>query len=490
MIPRVGLLLLIPVVFALVICGCSGETVVPTENQQNNTSGLVTGDISEAAGSFEYKTETAGNPSNPIQGPFGVRGTNIHYVDSLSVLSVDFTVVNYCRCDFHEPIGLTFVNLLPAGVTVENPDNDEHGPGAQIIFEFENDDGMWTAGEQSLPRTVLFGVDSGVSIGFVARIDIGMDDTRGSIGGVVWNDVNENGMIDTEEPGIGGVEIVMQRTDGPETSVAEILWRTITARDGSFRFDGLDAGHYEVQRTPNPKLLPTTPTTVHVILVEEDGQVSDFLMANFGCVPTEPVRPLIKIGDYVQVTGKYDDSGADGGTFHRVEGTLVEVIPCNGVIPRPDGTLSPTAGDDWERIQPCSGLKGDLCGPVTAVDRENKSLAVMGTTVSFDVSLDTIPSDSTFYADLGNDVTPECRCVDFDDVEVGDRVCVRVLRVHDREGNLLLIGLRIAEWDGEYERVSGRVDRILERLDGRIELIQVLRTTVLISEDTVIKLPR
>jgi hypothetical protein len=309
MVRKLGPLFVVALVVTLAFGGCSNDTVVPTDNEQSNTSGLIAGDINASGGNFEYTTDTAGDPNSPIPGPFIIRGKNIHYVDSLNVLSVDFTVEHQCRCEFPEPIGLTFVTLLPDTVTVENPDNGVHGPGAAIVFEFENDDGVWSPFEESLPRTVHFGVGPGVSIGFVARIDIGMEPDLGSIGGVVWHDIDQDGVLDPNEPGIGGVEIHMYRTDGPELSSREILWRTLTARDGSYRFDGLNAGHYEVRKVPRNDLVPTTPEILQVILVEIDGQVSDFLMANFGCVPRGQPRPIIEVGDFVDVWGKYTVSG-------------------------------------------------------------------------------------------------------------------------------------------------------------------------------------
>ena len=487
MIHRVVTLSIIVLMSALVLGGCGGDSIVPTDNEQNNTSGLVQGDIDPNTGSFEYSSETGGDPNRPLPGPFIIRGSNIHYVDSLSVLSVDLTVEHRCRCDYPEPVGLTFVTLLPLGVTVENPDNDEHGPGAQIIFEFDNDDGVWAENEESLPRTVHFGVDSGVSIGFAARIDVGMDVTGGSIGGVVWHDANENGVIDNDEKGIGGVVINMMRTDGPEWRNVEILWRTITAHDGSYRFDGLDAAPYRVERMPNEKLRPTTPSVLHVFLVEENGEVSDFLMANFGCVPADPgPAPVIRVGDYVEVAGLYSDIGPDQVKFHRIEAREIGVVRCSAVEPPRQTTTFDGNCDDWGPTWPCLGRDGALGGPVTDIDRENRSLDIMGTTVFFDVTI--IPGDSTLYADRNDGDCYNC-CIEFDDVQIGDRILVRVFRVPSKttNGEPLLVGLRIMKWSREYEIVHGRVDRILERIDGRVELIWVLNTTVLITGDTIIK---
>ena len=475
------LFLLAATALAVVYAGC-GDSVQPIENEQNNPSGLISGDIDAAGGSFEYSTDTAGDPANPVPGPFIIRGTNIHYVDSLSALSVDITVEHRCRCVFPEPIGMTFVSLLPPGVTVENPDNGEHGPGAAIVFDFENDDGVWSTFEESLPRTVLFGVDRGVSIGFVARIDIGMDPALGSIGGIVWHDGNRNGQIDRGEPGIAGVEIRMYRTDGPEDILPpEILWRTLTDHDGSYRFDRLGPGHYEVRKTPRNDLEPTTPETIQVLLVEENGEVGDFLMANFGCVPVEPPRPVIEKGDFVDVSGEYVPRPE-----HVIAARLIQVTRCNG-DPRGSSAFMPavTSGDVVD-IDVCDLPIGSLAGPVTGINRDERVLWVMGTPVHFAVSNDTIPDDSTIAPRMpsGDDPFPGEE-IDFEDAEIGDIVTVYAF---NDPSHRTLDGLRLYRLDVEtfapVIEVHGRVDEILLTTNRVIEGFVVMRTRVHVTNLT------
>jgi hypothetical protein len=477
--------LVVVFVFALAFAGCSDDAVVPTDNEQNNTSGLIDGEIDPSADSFEYMTETAGDPDRPIPGPFIIRGKNIHYVDSLSALSVDITVEHRCRCFFHEPIGMTFVNLFPSGVTVLNPDNDEHGPGAAILFEFENDDGMWTTFEESLPRTVLFGVEPGVSIGFVARIDIGMDPELGSIGGVVWNDRDEDGEMDQDEPGIGGVEIVMYRTNGPETSTnQEILWRTLTSHDGSYRFDGLDAGHYEVQKMPRNDLRPTTPTTIHVILVENNGQVSSFLMANFGCVPAGAPRPLIEVGDFVDVWGEYLVRPE-----HHIRARAVDLYKCSYERPPAAVAVNPAVIPGTESdLDVCDLPIGALVGPVTDINRDERVLWVMGTPIKFDTTAtDTVPEDPNVTPQLpGQGEPPLGDEISFDQAEVGDQVTVFALNIPDHR---TLDGVKIYRNDNPTFapdiQVHGKVGRVLMTPDsGVVEGFVAMRTTVIITETT------
>lgn len=479
---RFRLFVLAALALAVVYAGC-GDSVQPIENEQNNPSGLIAGDIDAAKGSFEYSSDTAGDPSNPLRGPFIIRGTNIHYVDSLSALSVDITVEHRCRCEFPEPIGLTFVSLLPPGVTVQNPDNGEHGPGAAIVFEFENDDAVWSPFEESLPRTVLFGVDRGVSIGFVARIDIGMDPDLGSVGGIVWHDGNRNGHIDRGEPGIGGVVINMYRTDGPEATMPpEILWRAVTGRDGSYRFDKLDAGHYEVQKMPTEGLEPTTPTKIQVILVEEDGKVGHFLMANFGCVPAgPPPRPVIEKGDFVDVWG----SEYTNRPVHVVTAHMVQVTKCNGDRPTLSAIAPAFASGDITDIDVCDLPVGALMGPVTDINRDERILWVMGTPVHFD----TIPDDSTITPRSQGDGGPlPGEPIDFEDAEIGDRVTVYAFNdpSHRTLDGLHLFKITAETFAPIYE-VHGKVDEILLTTDRVISGFVAMRTRVHVTNLTQIK---
>jgi hypothetical protein len=484
MMRRVGPLFVVALVFSLAYLGCSEEAVVPIDNEQSNTAGLVEGDIDASSTSFEFKTETAGDPDRPIPGPFIIRGNNIHYVDSLSALSVDFTIEHQCRCSFPEPVGMTFVMLLPPGVTVQNPDNDEHGPGAAIVFEFANDDGQWTTFEESLPRTVLFGVDPGVSIAFVARIDVDMDPELGSVGGVVWHDRDEDGEMDRDEPGIGGVEIHMYRTDGPEDSMQpEILWRTLTARDGSYRFSRLEAGHYEVKRVPRDDLRSTTPPLLQVILVEQDGNVSDFLMANFGCVPVGTPRPIIEVGDFVDVWGEYTPR-----PDHHVISRAIQLIKCRNIRPEQATIGSALATNGPDDIGVCDLPIGALTGPVTDITRDEREqfLWVMGTPIRFGP---VPPDDPTITPYLpGDGDLPPGKEVGFDEVEVGDMVTVFAMNVPEHR---TLDGVKIYKSDIEtfaHEvQVHGKVDEILMTSTRIVGGFVSMRTKVLITENTHIK---
>lgn len=451
---RLGILFIFILVTSYFVTGCSEDTTAPRGKPSGNP-GLVEGNIDPNASDFEFTVEVACDPGDRNLGLLVIRGTNIHYESSLGALVADITVTNLARCSFPEPIWLTFVDLLPEGVTVLNPDNGEHGPGAAILFEFENDDGMWTPHEESIPHEVQFGIDPGKGVGFVARIDVGADPSLGTIGGVVWNDVDEDGEMDPGEPGIGGHFIMMQRTDGPD-----ILWRMQTANDGSYKFEELHAGHYQVTKEPLPGCKNTTPTVIQVLLVEHDGQVSDFLEADFGCVPL--IGPIIiEVGDGVEARGEYAPEP------HRVKADTITVYKCwPGGGKGPNETSQP----------PCIVPFNELMGPVTDLDLEGNALAVMGTWVVF---LDSIP-DSTLWWDQ-NIYRP---VPDLTDIEIGDRVRVRV-SMQFTYPYIRLIGVGLWDWPEKEDRVHGQVEQVVVMPPPvRPSEIMVLGTRILISERT------
>ena len=495
MLKNVAVIMMIGLV-AAAIFSCSDETVVPTDFTQNNTTGVVRGEIDPGDVAFEYVIPARG--ADPVVGPFVLRGSNIVYVDTLNALSVDLTIENDGEVSHPLPIGLTFVSFMPTTVTVENPDNDENGPGASIIFPFDGSDNEWNPGEKSEPRQTLFGVDEGVSIGFVAQVVIPDDTTMGTIGGIVWNDINKDGIMDNDEPGIGGAVVYLVDGNDPAVSSANNGNRTstVTAPDGSYRFDDLEAGFYQVIKdVTDQSCFPTTPTAISVVLVENDGVVSDFLLANFGCAEgEEPPAPKIEVGDYVKVNGDWMTEGED-----RIEARSIELCKCE--TPPPPDTLRTLAAawndggdgdydgcdgrwnDDCSKWA-CYGLKNELRGPVTDIDADNCNVQIMGTWVHVALcdtaSNDTIP-DPMLSGDRGDgDNRMKPWWLDLNDVEVGDRVRARVFSKEDDD---TLQAFWLKAWDGTPEKVAGIVEWVSPE-SGPLDAIGVLGITVVITADT------
>jgi len=67
-----------------------------------------------------------------------------------------------------------------------------------------------------------------------------------SLGNQVWNDANNNGIIDAGEEMIEGVEVVLHYFN-PETMMCEIIESVFTDANGLYLFDTLNAGDYIVE---------------------------------------------------------------------------------------------------------------------------------------------------------------------------------------------------------------------------------------------------
>jgi hypothetical protein len=464
-----------------VFAGCSSDDGASPNQTATGQSGVFEGAI-EA--DFAITLRSAVGENSPLQGPFVLRGYNVRYDDALGATVCDLTLKNEGEVPHSEPVGITFINLLPAGVEILNPDNGENGNGASIVFQFPNSDGMWSPGEESDPRETQFRAASNVAIGFVARLDISTQPPGGSIGGVVWNDMNENGEMDPGEDGIGGVTIMLESSDAPPDTMppdtmmtaAMAVDQTMTADDGSYRFDGLEAGFYTVGKEPTPDYLPTTPNPMFVILTEDTSGVSSFLTANFGCVPmdndTMPAGPTLSEGDYVAVNGHWDGDQlvALGVDYFECEEDTGGVEPPD-TMPDPMALLGSDDGewndhDCWNWNDWICGLHyGKIRGPVTAIDTASTDstdtgmwVEIMGTQLKVMLIRD-----------------HSSKALTCDDIEVGDRVEARVK--YTDEG---WVAWRLREWRGRKEQVHGFVEEVMG--NGSLK-VRVFDTWVMIPDD-------
>lgn len=442
----------------LLLAGCQGgDDGVNTPAPTNETgAGLVRGDISADAASFEFTSSADFGGPTPPPGPLFIRGHDARYDAELGALVVDLTLVNGSSRSYPEPVNLTFVQMLPAGVTLLNADNEQTGPGASFNFEFENDDAMWTPGEESLPRTAQFLIATGVSLGFTARIDVGQDPLGGAIGGLIWHDANEDGAVDVDETGIEGVGV---RIDGE----GEQNWLAMTAPDGMYRVDGLPAGFYTVTALPRPDLRPTTPPQMQVLLVDAESGVSDFLVADFGCRVTAP-DSLFQVGDCLQVKGEFamepDRLVAAHADFCDRRG-----YDCDGEDEDGD--------DDGEDEDKCDGIAPSrIAGPVTAIDAEGGMVAVMGTWLHVAVKSGDRDDD-----DDGDDHNGD---LELGDLAVGDRVRADVVIVDDGDGHHLEAA-RLRRFHGHFDRISGQVQDVAPLDEGTGIVVHILDTAVILQ---------
>ncbi|CAA6813906.1 MAG: FIG00503626: hypothetical protein, partial [uncultured Sulfurovum sp.] len=96
---------------------------------------------------------------------------------------------------------------------------------------------------------------------------------RVSLGSIVWNDVNDNGIQESTEQGVPGA--IVQLLDGNNTPVIGVPIQ-VTDEDGLYYFDGLQEGDYKVQViAPDTYFAGTTQTTADNDDSENDSNIAE-----------------------------------------------------------------------------------------------------------------------------------------------------------------------------------------------------------------------
>ena len=104
-----------------------------------------------------------------------------------------------------------------------------------------------------------------------------------TISGQVFNDFNADGLKDAGEPGQSGWTIYLDADGNGQLDTGESS--TITAADGSYRFDGLAAGTYTVAEVPQPGWEQTYPgataPAIERVSVASDGTQGNDASASY-----------------------------------------------------------------------------------------------------------------------------------------------------------------------------------------------------------------
>ena len=98
------------------------------------------------------------------------------------------------------------------------------------------------------------------NFGTGSSVDLGQPNA-GTLSGVVFADLDRDGVRDTGEPGIAGATVVVRQVGGA-------LNRQVTTdAAGSYQFTGLPAGDYELTVALPGALSATTPATMNRTIV-------------------------------------------------------------------------------------------------------------------------------------------------------------------------------------------------------------------------------
>jgi hypothetical protein len=246
------------------------------------------------------------------------------------------------------------------------------------------DDGVLAGGETSEPVEWIFAGTEGQSFAFHARLVHEFVEPQGRIAGVVFHDRNENGRRDLGEEGIPGVRIGLVDAD--------LVRIRLTDDRGQYAFAVREPGLYKVVKTIPDGARPTTPTELEVLILRrDDGSLSSFLHADFGCVKQAPPGDLVIMGTV------FMDLDRDGERDRGESGIPGVGINASGLL-----CLSPIAAftrtdADGNYQLPGSAIRCPLPWVVQRLPVEG----LKGTTPERVILETPPPAGSTFQVDFG-----------------------------------------------------------------------------------------
>ncbi len=152
-------------------------------------------------------------------------------------------------------------------------------------------------------------------------------ETTGSLDGTVYNDRDNSGDLSPGDVGIGGVELTLTGTD----SNGSVLMTTTSAADGTYSFDGLLPGTYEITETH-----PTTYADAvdSVGSLGGDGSTNDVIAA----IPVQAGESGTgyDFGESgIEISGRIfldrDSNGVEDGADSPLGGIVVVLLDSSGV---------------------------------------------------------------------------------------------------------------------------------------------------------------
>lgn len=280
----------IPVFAALILSlaffGCESPTAPgPSTNNGLGGSGAID---PGATGAF-----LLGAVSDSAIGPgtLEVWAMDVAFEDSTGMVTFDVQIKNQTERTIAPPIHFVITSVTPHDVSVV--DFDGSSPDGFPFYDFSaklGADNVLSPGERTERVTMKFHTVTARSFAIGFRIDLGPPAGLGVIGGVVFNDADEDGRRDRDcrcEWGIPRITVALEKKLENGDMVTLI---TRTDSMGEYRFTGLKEGAYKVFVAPPPNMWRiTTPNPLLVALVKgADGKVQDFLGAHFGLYPLTP----------------------------------------------------------------------------------------------------------------------------------------------------------------------------------------------------------
>lgn len=181
----------------------------------------------------------------------------------------------------------------------------------------------------------------------ITNIDAGAYSLNGSIGDFIWNDLNQNGLQDSGEPGIPGITVELH--DMQDDHIVHTIG---SLDDGSYSFDNIPTGDYQV------KFIPPSPYVISPSNIgSDDTRDSDVDPDNFR-------TPTFHLADHEhQVSidaGMYTTDTSGSGAI--IKGMVFRDINANGMQDESD------LGQSTQTIQLLNGSGTTLLSKVTDAD--------------------------------------------------------------------------------------------------------------------------
>lgn len=224
---------------------------------------------------------------------------------------------------------------LPLGSYTVTVDPSTLPTGMAPTFDL---DGTGTANVATTSLTAAAPVDLGVDFSYAGT---------GSLGDLVWFDIDGDGIQDTGEPGIGGIDItvVWAGPDGVAGNGDDVTYTTTTDPDGRYTVDNLPAGSFTV--SVDPATVPagmvpsgsSTGSTTVTLTAGQDRTDVDFPYTGTGSLGDTVWFDIDNSGDATIDTGETGLGGigitvtwhgADGIPGNADDVTFATVTDTNG----------------------------------------------------------------------------------------------------------------------------------------------------------------
>ncbi len=239
----------------MLLVGCSDDKPLNPDNLDPDptTIDIV---IDTERPNFDLRLIEAQSIAGPVNGSFTLHGRNVRYNGGYKLLLVDLTVYNTSSTQIYGPVSITFNKFFPDSVTMWDP------PEGKLTWEFTFDypGSRFKYGVSSEVLTVGFSAERGQTIRFLADLGVAPGPPACVVEGVVWNDLNQNGNLDPGEGGMSGIPLTLSHIADGYTEA------TYSGTDGSYRFENLAIGQYDLALTPVDHASPTTAVTRTITL--------------------------------------------------------------------------------------------------------------------------------------------------------------------------------------------------------------------------------